>query len=156
MKGAVFAKAKAIQEHVQARRRMAFASRQPEPESTRLHNQVQIEVLNLDAINHEDLPDKIMGRVSELLGYAFVAKPSEAESELGVGEWMPIQREGHWNGKILVQCSAGLDLARLFRAVNGRNICINGLCKTMAVSSPVVDSLAAQVFSAQAAQPAGP
>ena len=149
MKGQIFAKARAIQEHVQASRRMAFAARQPQPTSSMLQRQVQIEVLNLDAINYEHLPAQIMKRVSELLG-PNLQETNDYDTDLAAGEWKVLRRDGHWNGRILVQCSDNLDLAKFFRTVNGRNICMDGICKTLAVTSPTVDSLAAQVFSAQA------
>jgi len=149
MRGQIFAKAKAIREHVQATRRLAFVSRQPQPIAVLLQRQAQLEVLNIDAANHESLPARIMNKVSIIFGTA-LREVVEQEVELAAGDWKALRWEGHWNGKILLQCTEAMDLAKFFKAVNGRGVCIDGMCRSIEVTSPTVGSLAAEIFTAEA------
>ena len=149
MRGQIFAKAKAIREHVQATRRMAFVSRQPQPIAVLLQRQAQLEVLNIDAANHECLPNKIMDKISATFGTA-LREVVDQEVELAAGDWKALRWDGHWNGKILLQCTEAMDLAKFFKAVNGRGVCIDGMCRSIEVTSPTVGSLAAEIFTAEA------
>jgi len=147
MEGAVFCKAKAIREHVAARKKLAYATRQPGPEADRLQRQVQIEALRLDAQNYTELPHQIMQTAGELNSVVFTHQP-DSESELALGEYKLLQRDGHWNGRILIQCPVGLDIGNFFKSVHGRNICLNKAHTTLAMTSTVQDNLAASLFTA--------
>jgi len=145
--GDVFCRAIAIREHIAAKKKKQFAARQPGPEAEKLNRQVLIEVLSIDAYNHEDIPEKIMNKVSEIHSVT-LTRQGNTQLELAYGEWMPVQRDGRWGGRILLLCPLTLDLTKLFRSIHGRAICLNGVCKSLAVSSPVEESLASRVFNA--------
>ena len=144
--GAIFAKAAAPREHIAAQKKRIAASRLPRSEGAKLQNQVQIEVLGIDAQNHEDLPRLIMQKTSEIHGVEFTEQVDYA-SELEFGEWRPVLRDERWTGCIQVLCPESLSPVRLYRSVNGRSICRNGFCKSLAVTSLYHDSLAAEAFN---------
>ena len=66
---------------------------------------------------------------------------TENDIELGAGQWKPLFRGEHWNGKILVQCSTQGEQIKLYNQVNGRTLCVSGVIKTLAVTSLSLDSL---------------
>ena len=87
-----------------------------------------------------------MHKVSEVTNNIFTLQ-TEPQSELAASEWRPLQRGGQWSGRISLQCPKGFDLVKLFKSVDGRIVCCDGVAKTLAVSSPVQDSLAATAFN---------
>ena len=145
-KGATFANARDLREHIMARRKRVTMSRLPGPEGAKLQKQAQIEVIGLDAHNHEHLPQLIMDKAGEINSTNFT-KQIDYELELEFGEWRPLVRGGRWTGRILVLCPENIDLGKFFCSVQGRSICINGVHKTLAVTAPVHNSLAADVFN---------
>ena len=144
--GADFACAQILPHHIAAKKKRMFALRHPGPEADKLNSQAIIEIQGLDAINHETLAEGIMIRVSEKMQHNFTQQV-ESELEPADSQWKPMQRGGHWNGRILVQCPKDFAIVELFKSVNGRVICVNGVAKTLSVTSPVEDSLAAKSFN---------
>jgi len=147
LRGAVFARPKALQEHVWAEKKRAFAKRQPQPQASLLQRQAQIEVLGLDSNNYNTFPQKLMSKISDLFQTTLV-ESEDQESELATGAWRAIKRGEHWNGKILLQCTEDIDMTKLFRAINGRGVCIDGYTRTLEVTSPTNSSLSAHIFNA--------
>ena len=145
-KGDFFARPAVLREHIAAKKARARAMRLPGPEADKLNRQVIIEVLGLDASNHEDLPDKIMQKTSEIHFVEFT-RQKDSQLELAYSEWTPVQRDGRWGGRILLLCPENLLLSKLFKSIHGRTLCLNGVNKTLAVWSPMVDSLAAKIFN---------
>ena len=148
--GQFFAKAKALREHVSAKKASAFASRQPPQSRILLQQQIQIEVLDIDSNNYGPLPGKIMERAGNVMNKNFIENP-DFNVELAAGEWRAGQRDGHWNGKILLQCAPDEALGSYFNVLHGRCVCTDGMCRTIDVSSPTVENLAATVMSGRGA-----
>ena len=65
----------------------------------------------------------------------------ENDFELEDGHWKPLLFGVHWNGKILVQCHSEAEQKQLYNRIQGKLICINGVYKTLAVTSLALDSL---------------
>ena len=149
-KGDTFCGARALREHVDAKKKKAYALRQPAQTTYALCRQAQIEVLNIDSINHENLPKAIMHELGVQCMSTFICQAEPQSEPLIDGEWRPQQRAGHWSGRILFQCQAGIDLLALFNMTNGRIICVNCIHRTLAVTSTTENSLAARSFSTAA------
>ena len=83
-----------------------------------------------------------MTKVAETTSYNYSQQIDTVDDiELGTGQWKPLFRGEHWNGKILVQCISEGEQIKLFNQVNGKNICLNGVIKTLAVTALSLDSL---------------
>ena len=96
-----------------------------------------------------ELPNQIMSKIVELNFIYKRQEDTENEFELGIGEWKPLLYGVHWNGKILVQCHSEAEQKRLYNRVEGKLICINGACKTLAVTSLALDSLGTAQLQAE-------
>ena len=75
--------------------------------------------------------DKIVAEASTSL-----LEAHDETKTLEVGEWRRILREGRWVGRILLQCATVEDLRKIYNIVNGRGICVDGVARTLEVSSP--------------------
>ena len=88
-----------------------------------------------------ELPDQMMSKIVELDFNYIRQADSENDCELELGQWKPLLFGAHWNGKILVQCHNVAEQKKLYNRIQGKLICINGVHKTLAVTSLALDSL---------------
>jgi len=145
LKGTIFARPKVLPNHLRAERHNAFISRLPLSEASLLKLQVNIEVLGIDGSSHEELPKKIMNKIAAETNTSLLEVHDEIKS-LEAGEWRQILREGRWVGRILLQCEATDDLHKVYNIVNGRGVCIDGVARTLEVSSPTNAFLASSLI----------
>jgi len=144
--GRIFAKPRLLTEHIRAERYNAFIERQPPSQAAFLRLQAYINILNIDGMNHCSLPSKIMQKIGDLFSTS-LAQVQDPDKELGGGEWRAVCRDGHWTGKILVQCTESLDLAKLHQAAHGRGVCVDGSQFTIEIASPTQANISAQLFN---------
>ena len=132
--GAIFARPKALASHVAAERHNAFISRLPKNEAALLKLEAHIEVLGIDGSNHGDIPAKIMDKIAQETKTP-LTESQDFVGALGVGEWRKILKDDSWSGKILLQCRTTEDMYILYDNVHGRGLCIDGVIRTLEVTS---------------------
>jgi len=145
MRGAIFAKAKAIREHVLAKKQLSYAARAPATEASLLHSQAQLEVLQYESISYSGLPQKIVDKIINLTGTQYT-KTDDQYKDLEPGEWREVQRGGIWCGRILMQCTTIEERDNVYGAADGRGICVEGVVRSIAVSTPTIGNLGACLF----------
>jgi hypothetical protein len=146
-KGKVWAQPTLLREHTVAKKKAAAAARLPKPEAEILKCQVIIEVLGLDAHNHGDLIEPLMEHINAVTNYNFT-EHVDPLLEIGIGEWTPELRGCRWTGKITAVCWKTEDRHKVFRVTHGRQVCIDGIIKSISVTAPILTSLEADIFNA--------
>jgi len=146
LEGKVYAKPRTLPEHARADKYNAYIERQPRSQAALLRLQAHINVLNIDGMNHGSLPSSIMNKLGELFNLSMI-EVLEPDAELKGGEWRALTRDGHWIGKILVQCTESIDLAKLHQGMHGRGVCVDGNHFTIEIASPTQATISAQVFN---------
>ena len=144
--GRVFARPRMLAEHVRTERYNTYLGRQPHAQASLLRLQAYVNVLNIDGRSHATLPATIIDKVGGLFNTS-LNEVTDMDIELKGGEWRAVTRDGHWTGKILVQCTGGVDLAQLYQAMHGRGVCVDGNQYTVEVASPTNATISAQIFN---------
>jgi len=134
LKGDVFARPKALLSHVRAEKHNAYISRLPPNEASLLRLQAHIEVLGIDGSNHEELPNKIMRKIAEETHTSLI-EIQDPIKVLEAGDWRQTLRDGKWVGKILLQCTNIEDIHSLYNVAHGRGVCVDGIVRTIEVTS---------------------
>ena len=135
MRGGFFARPRPLPSHIAALKPNSWISHQPVDRATLLNQQIIIEVLDLDSSYYSSLPGAIMNKISATLGTSFTENVVQLD-DLLVGQWRAIKRDDTWTGKILIQCSNTQDTHSMYTQIHGTNVCLDGVCKTLDVSSP--------------------
>ena len=153
MGGKIFAAAKDVREHINARRTAACVARQPEPERSLLGHQAIVQVIHYENINSPNIAGIFIDKIAEGQTNRILSENLDPDAVLGAYEWKRLQHGGQWNGKILAQLTDIAELTWLHRRAHGRGFCSDGYRATLEVSSPTRVSLAAEFFSNLATQP---
>jgi hypothetical protein len=135
LKGRIFARPHALPSHVAARRHNSWIAHLPGAQAALMRHQVIIEVLDLDAENFDKLPGLIMDEIGLAGGYSLV-EIRDQFCDLAVHQWRTILRDNKWSGRILLQCVNPEEVRAMYDRLHGTNICMNGLYKSIDISSP--------------------
>jgi hypothetical protein len=135
LSGAPFAKPKALASHVAAQRCNSWIAKQPFERAALLRQQVILEVLNLDGSYYSEIPAALMYRVQQAIGVEQV-EVTDQFCELAAQQWRSVLRDDKWSGKIKMQCNSQEQVKHVYDKVHGTRICLNGLFRTIDVSSP--------------------
>jgi hypothetical protein len=141
LKGQVFARPIALACQVQAMKNNSFISRLPSNVAALRRQQVHLEILDIGAGNHDTLPAAVMGRVAAVSDVNF-REIQDQEVDLEPAQWRPILRDGSWSGRILIQLASHEDTLRMYEKIHGTGICIDGVVRTIDISSPTNTLLA--------------
>ena len=74
---------------------------------------------------------------------AILVEIQDPINALEAGHWRQTLRDGKWVGKILLQCSSIEGVHTLYNIANGRGVCVDGIVRTIEVTSPTDVYLAA-------------
>jgi hypothetical protein len=155
LKGRMFARPHVLASHVAALRRNAWISHLPGAQAALLRNQVVIEVLDLEAENFEGLPGLLIEKIGLAGGTSFI-EIKDQFVDLAVHQWRIILRDDRWSGRIILQCENPEEVRTVYDRIHGISICIDGIHKTLDVSSQTDVLLSSGALVARSVPSASP
>ena len=105
---------------------------------------MHITLLGYSDIGSDHLAHEIINCVNNELSIN-ITQHTCTESDMPIASYQVHSRDDNWTGKISVQLSSLEDVKAIYAAVHGRGVCVNGILKTLEVSSPAIPHLGIQL-----------